>query len=153
MIYSVLLVIMFADERETPALIKALNVRFGEYFHFGIMNDPDAEDLKALGLDEKFANFPALMVLVASSTGPSKEPELNAIFFDSSKIGEMTYPNVVRFLFQMNQRFRATIPGDNMANDKRVATMSDVIAIESLRFNILGADLDDNEEKKDKDEL
>ena len=144
----------FSDERETPALVKALTLRFGEYFHFGIMYDPSPEDLNALGLKDAYMDFPTFLILITADQDKSNnEPELSAVFYDAQKMGEMNYPNVVQFLFQMNSKFRVTLPGNSMANDEKTATMSDILAIEKIRFKIIDSKGGESETQERKDEL
>ena len=71
------------------------------------MYDPSSEDLQAIGLEEAYIDFPALMVLVTTH-----ENKMDALMFDTKKMGDMTYPNVMRFFYQVNEQYRMTIPGD-----------------------------------------
>ena len=146
--------------------MKALAERFQRYFHIGVMCDPDPADLQALGIEEvENLDLPILFTLIAIDSHGQKEPTLNAVFYEPHKMGELNYPNILKYFFHTNSQFRITLPGENLATNKEAMTMRDVLEIEKVRFDIktpdgellTGQDVDDegdddDEEDEEKDE-
>lgn len=125
------------DEAETSPTVKAVANRFKRYFNFAKIINPTEEDFENLGITDDFsANRPLLAILVNKEGG--KELEFQLVLYDRKTMGpEMTYPNIIQFLFAINREYRFTLPGENLSNDKTVAEMEDVMTIEQKRFKIL----------------
>ncbi|KAK3091000.1 hypothetical protein FSP39_016378 [Pinctada imbricata] len=134
------------DEVSTPVPYKALSNRFSKYFNFGRMMQPTLEDYKVMGMQDYFLETPLLLVLVAEYLeDPHKNPDVStmnmgfsAIQFNERKHGGMNYPNVLKFLFAINYKYRYRLPGDNQSDVKVVAEMEDIIEIEQKRFDVRG---------------
>ncbi|XP_060070403.1 uncharacterized protein LOC132550368 [Ylistrum balloti] len=132
-------VIILTDTQDTPSLFKALAVRFQKYFNFGRFVDATVEDFRSLGLsleDDTF-DFPAILILVPKQPGMIEEISFNAVEYRANVMGVMNYPNVLQFLFAVNNKYRYWLPGSDMSNVREVSEMEDVIEIENRRFDIL----------------
>lgn len=128
---------MHTGESQVPPLIKALAIHFDEYFHFGVMSNPSSDDLKALGLTSHYLDLPVFLVLINTEmTVAQKTPGTSAAVFDTNAMGEMNYPNMLKFLFATNNMYRHLLLGDNQANKESVATMKDVLVRQEERFDI-----------------
>lgn len=129
--------ILLTTETQVPPLFKAVAIHFDEFFHFGIMSNPSIEDLKALGLTSHYLDLPVFLVLVNTEmTVAQKGPGTSAAVFDKDAMGEMNYPNMLKFLFATNNMYRHLLLGDNQSNKETVATMSDVLKRQEERFDI-----------------
>ncbi|KAI0230575.1 hypothetical protein LSAT2_019094 [Lamellibrachia satsuma] len=129
--------ILLTSESQVPPLIKALAIHFDEYFHFGVMSNPSSDDLKALGLTSHYLDLPVFLVLINTEmTVAQKTPGTSAAVFDTNAMGEMNYPNMLKFLFATNNMYRHLLLGDNQANKESVATMKDVLVRQEERFDI-----------------
>lgn len=60
----------------------------------------------------------------------------SAVVFETKKMGDLNYPNILRYLFGVNNSYRHTLPGDNQSNLQEVAEMLDIVNIESKRFEV-----------------
>ncbi|XP_013406928.1 uncharacterized protein LOC106171236 [Lingula anatina] len=135
--------ILITDETATPALFKALAWRFEKYYNFGVMKNPEAEDLKALGVSGYFLDTPCLLVLVADAQKHGKQLneyenlQFSGVPYNKDTMGEFNFPNLMKFLFAINYQFRHALPGDNHSDNKIVAEMLDIIEIEKKRFEIM----------------
>ena len=125
---------VFVADAMPPPLFRAVALRFQKYFNFGLITNPSLDDLKVLGLQNIYFDFPSLIVMV--TTDPIN-PQLNAIIYNTEEMGEMNYPNLVRFLFYVNNEYRYLLPGENQSNEEEVATMSDILKIEEERFQFV----------------
>ncbi|XP_033737829.1 uncharacterized protein LOC117325595 [Pecten maximus] len=131
--------IILSDTQDTPSLFKALAVRFQKYFNFGRFVDATVEDYRSLGLsleDDTF-ELPAILVLVPKKPGMIEEISFNAIEYRKNIMGAINYPNVLQFLFAVNNKYRYWLPGSDMSYVREVAEMEDIIEIENRRFDIL----------------
>ncbi|KAJ8306532.1 hypothetical protein KUTeg_017077 [Tegillarca granosa] len=130
--------IMFTDELQSPMLLKGLANRFQKYFNFGCIIQPTFKDYEYLGIEE-FVETPLIMVLIPRKPGItlSDKLEFSALQYNEKTMGKMDYPNVMQFLFAVNNQYRYWLPGDNQSNSKEEAEMSDIVEKEQLRFNIL----------------
>lgn len=122
------------DEDETPSVFKAIAKRFEKYFLFGRVMRPTSDDLHKLGIADMYLNPPELFIIVTENGRPEK---IDAIRFDTDRYGKMNYTAIMQFLFAVNGQFRHELPGFNMADQQQEAEMTDVIAIEEKRFEIL----------------
>ncbi|XP_069128050.1 uncharacterized protein [Argopecten irradians] len=149
--------ILLTDTSDTPSLFKALALRFKKYFNFGKFVDATVEDFRSLGLsmEDDIFDLPAVLVLVPKKPRMIEEISFNAIEYRVDRMGAMNYPNVLQFLFAINNKYRYWLPGNDMSQVREVAEMEDVIDIENKRFDILfegkKAKITQREEEKKKD--
>ncbi|XP_033637153.1 uncharacterized protein LOC117298037 isoform X1 [Asterias rubens] len=133
---------VFVIGNEMPARFKSIALHYNRYFHFGVVRNPTSVDLENLSYD---LAIPGLLALVSEDYGDDVDTEeawrendykFQSIGFTAERQGELNYPNLVRFLYSINIQFRHSLPGNNMADDKDVLTMDDVMEVEGQRFNV-----------------
>lgn len=90
-----------------------------------------------ISLDYDTFDMPAILVLVPQNPGMVESFSFNAVEYRIKTMGMMNYPNVLQFLFAVNNQYRHWLPGDNMSNIKEMSEMEDIIEIESNRFQVL----------------
>ncbi|KAL5022703.1 hypothetical protein ScPMuIL_001858 [Solemya velum] len=130
-------VVLLTDAEETPPTVKAVANRFKKYFNFAKILNPTQEDFQKLGITEDFRGDNLILAVLVNREG-GEQLEFNLVLYDRKTMGqEMTYPNILQFLFAINREYRFTLPGENLSNEKTIAEMEDVIVIEQKRFNIL----------------
>ncbi|XP_061192664.1 uncharacterized protein LOC133200868 [Saccostrea echinata] len=132
--------LLLTEETETPVLFKAVSYRFKRYFNAARVVKPTLDDYNALGMEDSFFDTPLLFILLpdVKDKGTKKTQDLgfSAVMFETKRMGDLNYPNILRFLFGVNNSYRHTLPGDNQSNDQEVSEMSDIVKIESKRFEM-----------------
>ncbi|KAK6188466.1 hypothetical protein SNE40_004635 [Patella caerulea] len=128
--------IIFTDSQEIQPMFKTLCLRLERYYNFGHMVQPGMSELKQLGIENVYLDMPSVMVLTTETTD-IQDPKFNAIQYMKSTYGEISYPNVLKFLINVNRKFRHLLAGDNMSNNKNEVEMSEVLEKESEKFDIL----------------
>ncbi|XP_050402131.1 putative protein disulfide-isomerase DDB_G0275025 [Patella vulgata] len=128
--------IIFTDSQEIQPMFKSLCLRLERYYNFGHMVQPGMSDLKQLGIENVYLDMPSVMVLTTETTD-IQDPKFNAIQYMKSTYGEISYPNVLKFLININRKFRHLLAGDNMSNNKNKVEMTEVLEKESEKFDIL----------------
>lgn len=130
-----------SEETDTPVLFKAVSYRFKKYFNAARIVRPTLDDFEALGMEDSFFETPLMFILLPEvndkGTKATKDMGFSAVMFDTKKMGDLNYPNILQFLFGVNNSYRHTLPGDNQSNDQEVAEMSDLGNIESKRFEMV----------------
>lgn len=128
------------DETDTPVLYKAISHRFKRYFNAARIVKPTLDDYKFLGMEDSFFDTPLLFVLLPEvkekKTKETQDMGFSAVVFETKKMGDLNYPNILRYLFGVNNSYRHTLPGDNQSNLQEVAEMLDIVNIESKRFEV-----------------
>lgn len=133
--------INFSDEKDTPVLYRAVSYRFKRYFNAARIVKPTLDDYTALGMEDSFFDTPLLFVLLPEvkdkgSKATTQDMGFSAVMFETKKMGDLNYPNILRFLFGVNNSYRHILPGENQSNDQEVAEMLDIVRLESKRFEI-----------------
>jgi hypothetical protein len=118
-----------------------VSYRFKKYFNAALVVRPTLDDFEALGMEDSYFETPLMFVLLPEvkdkGTKTTKDMGFSAVMFDTKKLGDLNYPNILQFLFGVNHSYRHTLPGDNQSNDQEVAEMSDIEKIESKRFEMV----------------
>lgn len=132
--------ILLTDETDTPVLYKAISHRFKRYFNAARIVRPTLDDYKFLGMEDSFFDTPLLFVLLPEvkekKTKETQDMGFSAVVFETKKMGDLNYPNILRYLFGVNNSYRHTLPGENQSNLQEVAEMLDIVNIESKRFEV-----------------
>ncbi|ESP05370.1 hypothetical protein LOTGIDRAFT_227992 [Lottia gigantea] len=128
-------VIIFTEIKEIDPIYKVMAMKLETFFNFGHMINPSTSDLKQLGLEDVYIDIPTVMVLTTESDN-IEDPQYNAIQYMKSAHGDLSYPNLLKFLVQINKRFRPKLPGVNFSDKKEYVEMSEVLDIESEKFEI-----------------
>ena len=133
--------INFSDEKDTPVLYRAVSYRFKRYFNAARIVKPTLDDYTALGMEDSFFDTPLLFVLLPEvkdkgSKATTQDMGFSAVMFETKKMGDLNYPNILRFLFGVNNSYRHILPGENQSNDQEAAEMLDIVRLESKRFEI-----------------
>ena len=74
--------------------------------------------------------------MIAEGHQDNSMPRMTAVVYDEKELGPMDYSHLMYFLFAVNNQYRQTLPGNNMAHNPDIVDMLDVYEIERLRFKI-----------------
>lgn len=106
--HVLLFLVNIAERKVTPALYRALSLRYSRYFNFGVV--PSYLAPAALGLKKK-VKVPRLDILISTITPNKTAVNMAALHYEVEKYGPIQYRYLIRFLFSAHEKHWKDLPG------------------------------------------